>query len=207
MFAKVKKAYPHCIDHSVRTMPAPSLTRDEVVTRVLKVFRDYGYEGASLSLISKATGLGRSSLYHYFPNGKDDMAEAALERATLLMREQAIAPLAGSEPPRERLRRFTQGLDQFYASGSSSCLINVFGIGDAANKFQPELAERLRRLIRALAGVAEEAGVAPAEAALRAEDVLIALHGALVVSRGLGSTAPFQRILQELPDRLLGAAE
>lgn len=184
-------------------MAAPSLTRDEVVERIMAVFRQYGYEGASLSLISKATGLGRSSLYHYFPNGKEDMADAALAHASLLFRQLVLEPLAGDAPPRERVQRFAQGLDRYYASGRSSCLINVFGIGECAGHFQTVLSEKLHGLIGVLGGVAEQAGCSPDEARRRGEDAVIALHGALVVSRGLGSTAPFQRILQELPDRLL----
>jgi hypothetical protein len=31
------------------------------------------------------------------------------------------------------------------------------------------------------------------------------LHGSLVMSRGVGSTRPFRRMLADLPDELLGA--
>ena len=56
---------------------ASNLSKDEVIQRIVAAFREHGYEGASLSILSQATGLGRSSLYHYFPNGKTDMAQAA----------------------------------------------------------------------------------------------------------------------------------
>ena len=36
----------------------------------------------------------------------------------------------------------------------------------------------------------------------RAEDALIAIQGALILSRGLGEIAPFQRIIQQLPAQL-----
>ena len=72
-------------------MPAALLPRDEVVARILTVFRDFGFDGASLAELSKATGLGRSSLYHYFPGGKDEMAVAVLERIDTWMRERALA--------------------------------------------------------------------------------------------------------------------
>ena len=54
-------------------MPAPLHTKEEVVERLLAVLRRDGFEGASLSVLSEATGLGRSSLYHHFPDGKSDM--------------------------------------------------------------------------------------------------------------------------------------
>jgi AcrR family transcriptional regulator len=45
-------------------MPAALLPRAEVVARIQDVFRDRGFDGASLAEISNATGLGKSSLYH-----------------------------------------------------------------------------------------------------------------------------------------------
>ncbi|MEP7000146.1 MAG: helix-turn-helix domain-containing protein, partial [bacterium] len=48
-------------------MPAPISSKDEVLDRLLDTFRDRGYEGASLAELSAATGLMKSSLYHYFP--------------------------------------------------------------------------------------------------------------------------------------------
>ena len=62
-------------------MAHPALAKEEVVARLMKVFRREGYEGASLSRLSEATGLGRSSLYHHFPRGKEDMAAAVLDLA------------------------------------------------------------------------------------------------------------------------------
>ena len=59
-------------------MPAALITREEAVARLGDVFREHGFEGTSLSVITAATGLGKGSLYNYFPGGKDEMAAAAL---------------------------------------------------------------------------------------------------------------------------------
>ena len=64
-------------------MPAPSISREEVLNRLTKTFRTYGYDGASLAKLSEATGLGPSSLYHYFPGGKEEMAQAVLNHANV----------------------------------------------------------------------------------------------------------------------------
>ena len=40
-------------------MPAALLTREEVIDRLLGVFRRSSFQGASLSELSKATGLGK----------------------------------------------------------------------------------------------------------------------------------------------------
>src|SRR5947209_5229638 len=76
-------------------MPPSSLTREEVIDRLMDVFRRLAYDGASLAEFSKATGLGKSSLYHYFPGGKEDMGRAVLGRATKWLEEVAKVSLDG----------------------------------------------------------------------------------------------------------------
>ncbi|MBB5189776.1 AcrR family transcriptional regulator [Silvimonas terrae] len=185
-------------------MAAATSTREEVVDTLMQVFRDYGYDGASLSILSEATGLGRSSLYHYFPNGKSDMGTAVLLRAGEFVRDNMLAPLAAQGDPRARMQAFAAALDTFYAGGKNACLTNVFAVGEAGDLFGKRLGERLQILINALADVAHEAGFADADARRRAEDVVISIHGALVVSHAMGDTAIFRRVVGELAERLLG---
>ena len=152
-------------------MPAALLPRDEVVARILTVFRDFGFDGASLAELSKATGLGRSSLYHYFPGGKDEMAVAVLERIDTWMRERALAALTGAGTPQARLRKMLDLLDEFYVGGRNACVL--------------------------------EAGIRGPEAQRRAEDAVVRIEGALIVSGGLDDPAPFKRALRNVERDLL----
>jgi TetR/AcrR family transcriptional repressor of lmrAB and yxaGH operons len=190
-------------------MPAALIPRDEVVDRLARVFRAQGYEGASLKLLSDATGLGRSSLYHYFPNGKEDMAATVLARSGERFAQEVIAPLraeggTGGGDARLRVRRMAEGLRGFYGGGEQACLIDLFGIGPAAPRFRPALAAAARAFADAVADALAGAGLDRAEAARRAEDALVAVQGSLVLARATGSPEPFRRVLRELPDRLLG---
>ncbi len=186
-------------------MPPATLPRAEILDRLLSVFRRYGYEGASLSRISDGTGLGRSSLYHHFPGGKDDMASAILAHTEAASRDHIVGPLLAPGTPRERVERLAAGLDAFYAQGTASCLVELFGIGEAGDRFGETLHARVSALIRLLADVAVQSGLQSEDAAIRAEDAIVAVQGALVVSRVLGSTRPFRRVLDRLPELLLGA--
>jgi len=185
-------------------MARPAAPREEIVDRLAEVFRHHGYEGASLKLLSDATGLGRSSLYHYFPNGKQDMASAVLERSDDWGLERLTPIMESDATPEEKIRRFANELDAFYRGGQQACLLELFVIGDAQALFGERVAARLTRIKRLFAAIACEAGLHPDEAARRSEEVLIGLHGALVVSRGLGDSGPFQRFLTALPHRLMG---
>ena len=95
-------------------MPAALIPKEEVVARLFVVFRDHGYEGASLTELSRATGLGKSSLYHYFPGGKEDMARAVLDFVDAWFAQNVFAPLQGKGAPRERLQRMLDAMDGLY---------------------------------------------------------------------------------------------
>ena len=187
-------------------MPAPLLPREEVLDRLAATFRRDGYDGASIARLSAATGLGKASLYHYFPGGKKDMAMAVLGHLGERFDTLILAPLRSVAAPAERLNRMILGLSEFYERGQVACVIDLFAIGAASEPLGPGLADALDAWIGTLAAVLEDAGQQPAAARNRAEDAVIAVQGALVVSRARGSREPFQRTLAELPGRLLGRA-
>ena len=51
--------------------------------------------------------------------------------------------------------------------------------------------------------MAEEAGSPKRKAKMRAEQALVELHGALILSRGMSDTTVFQRMLGRLPGIVL----
>ncbi len=53
-------------------------TRDRLLAATNELFRRQGFNGTSMSEITKASGSPTGSLYHFFPGGKDDLAEAVL---------------------------------------------------------------------------------------------------------------------------------
>ena len=109
-----------------RTSDTPDI---ELIDRLTDVFRRHGFEGASLTRISEATGLKRASLYHRFPGGKAEMAEAVLSRADEWLGTHALSPLQGRGEPADRLRIMTGALSEFYGDGKHSCLLDAFSLG------------------------------------------------------------------------------
>ncbi|MEO0971892.1 MAG: helix-turn-helix domain-containing protein, partial [Pseudomonadota bacterium] len=60
-------------------MPRPaSINDDDLLDRLSSVFREVGYEEASMALLASASGLKKASLYHRFPGGKEQMAREVL---------------------------------------------------------------------------------------------------------------------------------
>ena len=63
-------------------MPREIAERRDAIPALGEVFREHGFSGSSLAEISQHTGLGKGSLYHFFPGGKTEMAEAVLDDIT-----------------------------------------------------------------------------------------------------------------------------
>lgn len=184
-------------------MPAALLPRDVVVARIAEAFRDHGYDGASLAAISTATGLGKSSLYHYFPGGKDEMAVAVLERIDAWMNAHALAALRSTGTPKARLRSMLRMLDEFYLGGRNACVLGNLVVGASRGKFATLLASAFGGWIAALRALAVEAGVRAPQAQQRAEDAVVRIEGALIVAAGLADLGPFKRALRNIERDLL----
>ena len=178
--------------------------RESLLNHIIQTFRQFGYEGSSLSVISAQTGLKRASLYHHFPGGKAEMAQAAFDQVLQSFDQLVLSPLREEEAtPQEKLVNCASGLNQFYAEGANACLIDIFSIGESRQRFQAQLASRTQAVIDQFAVVAEASGLSSQTAHERAEDMMMQLQGALVLSRSLNKLGPFQRFLKELPARLL----
>ena len=187
-------------------MPRPlSIEDEELIERLSHCFRAVGYVGASLADLSEATGLSKAALYHRFPGGKQQMAAEVLTAAGDWYEEHVFAPLRGNGAPAERLGAVARQLDRFYASGRQACLLNMLSAPRSEDSpFSRAIKEMFEALISAFAVFAEESGQSREAARARAERVVAMLHGSLVLSRGLGSNAPFKNFLANLADDLIG---
>lgn len=184
-------------------MPAALISKEEVLTRLLGIFRERGYEGASLAALSEATGLGRSSLYHYFPGGKDEMATSVLAHLDEILVTALHAPLATKASPKRKLDAMLAAVDDFYDGGSKACVLERL----CASADRPVIGRPLRRSfetwLSAFETLGAEAGISRAVARARAEDALARVEGALVVVVGTGKKDVFARALECVRTTLL----
>lgn len=172
-------------------------TREGVLESLMEEFRGCGFDGVSLSRISEATGLGKASLYHHFPGGKGEMAEAVMEMAGAWLETHVFGPLEAAGEPATRLASVLKALEGFYDGGAKSCLLDVMPLGGSP-AVRAAVKAVFLRLQSGFERLAQDAGLPRAEARARAEGALVALQGSLVLARGLGDTAPFARAVKAL---------
>jgi len=184
--------------------PAPS-NREEIVAQLFRLFRCGGYEGVSVGDVSKATGLGKSSLYHYFPGGKADMAAAVVSYARDWISTNILEPLGSAEVPLDdRIDAMIAAAHQLYDGGTSPCLVASMLITADGKSPEANAGVILSDWIAALSGALQKSGIAKAEADARATAALVRIEGALLVSRATGDLGVFEAALGETRNALTG---
>ncbi len=174
-----------------------------LIPELLQLFRQEGYEGVTISTVSKATGLGKSSLYHYFPQGKEQMAKEVLEHIDAAVQEYFVGPLMGKGSPEEKLKLMSKNIEQFYEGGRKGCLVEGLTLGATSAPFQKMIATSLESWLDAMAQVATASGVSKKLARHRAEGALVAIEGSLITSRALNNYEIFNREIKNLPRLIL----
>jgi AcrR family transcriptional regulator len=184
----------------------PLIEDDDLLARLGGVFRDVGYEGATLAMLAAATGLQKASLYHRFPGGKEQMAREVLVDAGAWLERNILAPLREQGDPALRIAAMVQRLDEFYSGGRQACLLNMLSSGRIADgPFTGLIRDVFEAWVGALTAVLIDAGIDRKAARRRADRAIMMLHGSLVFARGVGTTRPFRNFLKSLPEELLGA--
>ncbi|MEA1674329.1 TetR/AcrR family transcriptional regulator [Nitrospirillum sp. BR 11163] len=178
--------------------------RQDVIPVLAEVFRDHGFEGASLSAITARTGLGKGSLYNFFPGGKAEMAEMVLAHIDGWFRAHVFEPLEQTEDGLKAVEAMFQATDAYFRSGQRVCVVGVFALGDARDLFTEQVHGYFAAWVRALAGALVRAGRDPDRARADAEEVVAGIQGALVLSRALNDTGVFTRTLVRLRRILAG---
>ncbi|QRG07124.1 TetR/AcrR family transcriptional regulator [Xanthobacter dioxanivorans] len=177
--------------------------RSDILPALGEVFREHGFEGASLAHITARTGLGKGSLYHFFPGGKEEMAAAVLAEIDGWFETHVYAPLRTGADAAAGVRDMLAQVDAYFRSGRRVCLVGVFALGEVRDRFSDAVLGYFARWRDALAQALGRAGLDPDTARGRAEDAVLAIQGALVLARALDDTGVFTRALARLEHRLL----
>lgn len=182
--------YPRFVGNNDK--PAAN-SRAELENRLARVFIEHGYEGASLSRLATASGLGKASLYHHFPGGKAEMASVLLTRAIARLDKTAFSRLTKQQPAPVRLGRFVDAFSSYVDHGERPCLIAVLDHGALRAVHGDTIRRRFLSWGERLAATFEETGMKPRRARRAASDLLAGLYGNLAMARMLDDASLFQR--------------
>ena len=176
--------------------------RAQLVEQLGAVFQRQGYDGATLAQLAAVTGLGKASLYHHFPGGKEEMAQVLVRRSVANLERVAFSRLQGPGEPRKRLLAFLEGFSEYVEQGRGNCLLAVMLQGSSRALFADQISAQFQDWQPAVAAVFEELGEKPKRAQRSAGNLLDTLYGSLLVSRLLDDPKHFQQSIKRLGKRL-----
>ncbi|MHA6481744.1 TetR/AcrR family transcriptional regulator [Paenibacillus sp. strain BS8-2] len=177
------------------------LEKADVIPKVAEVFRELGYEGASMSQITSRTGISKGSLYYFFPGGKAEMAADILQHIDTWFVENVFEPLEREEPV-AAITAMWHEVNTYFRSGRRICLVGAFALDETRDRFAGAIRQYFKRWIDALCAALTRAGADASSAMALAEHVVVGIQGGLLLARALGDERIFDRTLSSLSDRV-----
>jgi AcrR family transcriptional regulator len=188
-------------------MPRPqTVPDDELYGRLAQVFRVAGFEGASLGALADGARLQRASLYHRFPEGKVQMAEAVMGWVRELF-ARAVDPMTSAPDVTAGVVESGRRISDIYADGTLPCVLDTLTLSGAPESVRAIAAGITASWIDAMATAAARGGASPEAARAAAEEAFVRIEGSLVLARLRGDPAAFRRAIAELPLMLLGGPQ
>jgi TetR/AcrR family transcriptional repressor of lmrAB and yxaGH operons len=166
-------------------MALPS--RDRLLDAAVDLLQRQGYHGTGLNELLERSEAPRGSLYHYFPEGKEQIGAEAIARAG----DQVAAAIAHLLRAKPSVADAVEALAGLLAAGlEASAFERGCPVATTALEVTPR-SEPIRAAVQAsfdrwlspLHARLEETGFEPAEAARRADLTIAALEGALILAR------------------------
>jgi len=168
--------------------------KENLVRTAMRLFRRQGYASTGLQQIVAESGAPKGSLYHYFPGGKEALGEAAIVLAGGLIREMLAGLAARHRDPKAFLRAYCKVMAGWMQESGfrSGCPVATTLLETAPQS--PTITAAGQRAIDdwidVVAGVLSKGETSPREARSRAQLILAAMEGALILSRIRRSARP-----------------
>jgi len=183
-------------------MRPPKVTETEILNGLSQIFRSKGFEGASLNDLAKSTGLKKASLYHRYPNGKQEMAEAVLNHIDEWVEKNVFHALTNEEiPVKKRIKKSTSQIRILYSGGNDVCIFRALSMKTGLELFSQQINDGMNNWISAFNKLGMALGLPSSKVKKHAIQTLIDIQGALIVSRGLNDVKHFENSLKLIEKR------
>lgn len=165
-----------------------------LVRTAMRLFRRQGYASTGLQEILAQSGAPKGSMYYYFPDGKEALGAAAVDMAGDLMLEMLTDLAARHATPRAFLQAYCKTMAGWMKeSGFRSGSPVTTTLLETVPKSKPITAacqQAFDAWIGVVAGVYQQSGIPAREAKSKAQLIVAAMEGALILARVRQSARP-----------------
>ena len=183
-------------------MAAVRKHRESLIATAISLFRTQGYAATGLAEILKRSGAPRGSLYHYFPDGKEQIGTVAVQEAAVWIsaRLQGLADKSAS--PGDLVRsygaRMAGALEESGFTYGCPIAMAVLVADPESSRIAAAGRDAFAKWCAVVSRTLQAAGLAAERSAELAEFVIGSLEGALILARTRRTTAPLLQAAQEL---------
>ena len=176
--------------------------RERMVASAVDLLARRGLQATSFSEVLEHSGAPRGSLYHHFPEGKDQMIGSALDaaggRAIELLDQKSGAPAE------EITAWFLHIWREVLIRGKFEAGCAILAVAVAADSLEllDQTARVFRTWRRRLAELLEQGGLAAVDAQRFAAVLVASSEGAVVLARAEQSLEPFDLVAEQLLDQV-----
>lgn len=172
--------------------------RRKMIEGAVRLLARHGLQSTSFAEVLAHTGTPRGSVYHHFPEGKDQMVGEAVDLAgdTLV---GLLAPVSGATAVAvtERFLAIWRGvLAQFKCA--SGCAVLAVAVATDSPDLLAHAAAVFRLWRGRLAELLEQGGLARKDARRFATVLVASAEGAVAMSRAEQDTEPFETVAKQL---------
>lgn len=176
--------------------------RERMIEGAIRLLARQGLQATSFSEVLELTGAPRGSVYHHFPQGKDQLVSAAVDRAGA----RALHALDGKdEASAAELTAAFLGLwrevlvrSQFGAG----CAVLAVTVATDSRDLLEHAGAAFRSWRGQLAEMFQHAGLSANDAARFAATLVAASEGAVALSRAEQSLEPFDLVAEHLLEQV-----
>jgi len=176
--------------------------RTQMVEGAARLLARQGLQGTSFSGVIELTGAPRGSLYHHFPEGKDQLVGAAIELAGLNLLE-ALNKKAGA--PAEEITGHFLRIGRSLLTRSrceAGCPVLAVTVATDSGELLDHVSAVFRQWRGRLAELLEQGGLPAAQAQPFAATLVAASEGAVVLGRADRSVEAYDMVAAFLLEQL-----
>ncbi|MCV7195440.1 TetR/AcrR family transcriptional regulator [Mycobacterium angelicum] len=173
-------------------MPRPDRSRAALIDKAATLFRRQGYAATGLNQILDEAGVKPGSLYHHFPQGKQQLAAAVVDTAGASIEQLLRSFLATDRPVADIVDRWIDLLvAALNGDDRDGCPIEPIATEsvNASPQVRAASARAFRGWCAAIAERLRGEGWSTTEAQQAAVAVIALIEGALILSRIAGDAA------------------
>lgn len=183
--------------------------RDQIIKTTCQLIELQGYHATGLNQILAESGAPKGSLYYYFPEGKEELVVAAIERTSREIERNMQQMLTAVPDPIAAINQFILGLAEVVeASGfRAGGPITAVAVEAASTSESLRLACRdaYRRWQEVIAARLRAGGSGDERAESLSVLIIAALEGAIILSRSQQDARPLRLVAAEIDSFLRGA--